>query len=649
MSINEVSAVTDINNYVIENLGKETQQSTEKVKSLFSEKFYNGGTDSAEAIASEVERLEQYIDSKQEEYNQTYNYLKLTNTELNRLNQELEKEILEVVKQAEKDEQIQKAFIQRAIDETNEQYMNGEIEKGDMPGVLSSKIAKYFGLDSSVLQASNKLNSKRARITSLTSKIATIIDKANCIESESKLAQGTLVMMKNLMGKMSLSKSNSSTGASEKPVYTPTKQALVDELAENIRGLVGEGTYDKNSMNNPQLVKLKEFLGLDNQGKLNEYGVPENSMLNRMKDEGFTEKEAVYAINWIFDNVNMKYEVGGQWSVPYGHGTDAKETYSALLSQTEKLWGAEGTQEADTTTTATKPTATTTTPTTTTTTSSSPTSDVKRTDPIGYSDGDVTYEFVIDRNKDDKFNDKSEFLGANNGIRELKDLDSNNDGTIDTDELSANENIFVLITDHKTGSHKFKSAASEIKSIDLTSLSSKNWTNINNNKLKNTFTVNTVKGTAQGYQTDDDNYYLDKSYNGVTNSEIIVTVDEEAMNKAQNIFNSIQTMDNEEAESISSKAAIDVKTTQKEVNSINNDLKTTAGQAQSQLTNATRPETEEERLEREKKEEAEAQERIEKLKAAQEAQEKEEAQKAEEAKKAKEEKQAQEAQNAQEA
>ena len=654
MSINEVSAVTNINNYVIENIGNETQQSAQKVKSLFEEKFYNGGSESSALIADEVERLEQYIETKQNEYDKSYNYLKLTNVELNRLNQDLENDIYEVVKKAEKDEAIQRAFIQRAIDETNEQYMKGEIEKDQMPGVLSSKIARYCEMDSSILTASNRLNSTKTRIATLTNKIATIIDKVNCIESESKLAQGTLVMMKNLMSKMSLGKSNSTTSATEKPVYTPSKQALVDSLAENIRGMKGEGTYDSYSINNPQLAELKEFLGLNTKSAVNEYGVPENSMLNKMKEAGFTEKEAIYAINWIFDNVNMKYEVGGEWKVPYGHGDAAKETYSALLDQTSKLWGAEATQEADATTTATSTTETTPTTETSPTTETTPaaTSEVKRTDPIGYSIDDVTYEFVIDRNKDGKFNSYSEFLGADNGIQELKDLDANNDGTIDNDELTQNDNIFVLMTDHKSGSHKFMSAAKQIKSIDLTSMSSKSWTNINNNNLRNNFTVNTVEGTAQGYQTDDDNYYLDKSYNGVVDADMTVQVDESSMNKAQNIFDSIKVLDNKEAEDISTKATINVKQTQAQVNSINNDMKSNANQANSQLTKEQRPETEAERIEREKAEEAKRQEQLEKLQAEQKAKEEEEAKKAEEEQKAQEEaakkKQEEEARKAQE-
>ena len=608
MSINEVKSIQAINNYVIENLDSESQQAAKKVETLFSEKFYNGGSESASAIAVEIEKLESYLTKKQNEYNQTYNLLKLTNEELNKLNQELEKEILDVTQKAEEDEYKQRVFIQRAIDETNEQYMKGEIEKDDMPGVLAGKIAKYCEIDPAILTASNKLNSTKSRIATLTNKIASIIDRVNCLETESKLAQGTLVMMKNLMGKMNLGTSDSRTTDNEAPVYTPTKQALVDELAQGIKGLTGEGTYDKNSISNPQVAKLREFLGLNGNKELNDKGVLKDSALNKMKDAGFSEKEAIYAINWIFDKANMSYQPGGQWSVPYGHGTEAQETYKTLLEQTKALWGADGKQETE----AVNPTTTTTTPTnnepTNTTTTTSPTNNVKRTDPIGYSFGDVTYEFIIDRNNDGKFNNTNEFLGAKNGIDELKALDLNKDGTIDKDELNANENIFVLMTDHRNGTHGFMSAAKEIDSIDLNSISSKSWTNINNNNLRNAFTVNTVKGTAQGYQTDDDNYYLSKSYNGVQNADMQVTIDDEALKKAQNIFDSIQTLSDEESKNIEAKAGIDVKKAQASVNKTDEEMKANANEADSGLTRVDRPETKEEALIREQEEAKKAEE-----------------------------------------
>ncbi len=638
MSINEVSKIQSSTNYVINNLDKETVEAAEQIVSLFSQSYYNGGSESASSVLDEIDRLEKFISKKETEYKQTYSLLKLTSEELNRVNAELEKTVFDLTRRAEKDEQEQRIFIQRAIDETNELYMNGKIEKEDMSGELAKRVAQYNKIDSSILADSNKLGSVKSKISALTNKISSIIDSANTIEEDSKLAQGTLVLMNNLMSKMTLGTTNSSTSANEKPVYTPTKQALIDELSEGIKGLTADGTYDKNSMDNPQMVKLKEFLGLNGDGQLNEDGVLADSVLNRMKDEGFTEKEALYAINWIFDKCNMKYETGGTWSVPYGHGAEAKEVYSTLLDQTEKLWGSKGEQYTDTTVSATTQTSA---PAEETETSSSAVSEVKRTDPIGYSIGDVTYEFIKDRNSDGKFNGKSEFLGAENGIDELKAYDKNNDGLIDNDELNSDENLFVLTTNHKTGHHSFMSMTSgNINSIDLNSLTSKNWTNINDNQVRNIFTINTVTGeTVNGYQTEDSDSYINASYNGVEDAEMSVTVDESAITQAKNIFAQITKISDDEYANMTARANSVVKSTQAQVNKTSDKMENNANQASNSLTTVDRPESEEEAEEREAKEAQEEQIEQEEAKAKEEekkAKEEAEAKAKEEEKKAKE-------------
>lgn len=607
MSIQDVKAIQANTNYVLENINSETQEAAQKIETLFSKKFFNGGAESAEAINVEIEILKNYIKQKNQEYCENYTQLKYTNAELNKLNEQLQKEIFAVTEQADKDERLQKAFIIKAIDEVNKMYMDGEIEKSEMPRQLALKIANYNKIDTSILIASNRLNTTRTKIEAITNKLASIMDRANMLETESKLAQGSLALLQNLVGKMSLGRTNNATAANERPIYTPTKQALVDELAAGIKG-IGGGS-DRNSMANPQMVKMKEFLGLNGDGTQDgKYGVNADSMLLRMKDAGFTAKEAMYAINWIFDGSNMSYNVSNQqWSVPYGHGADAQNTYATLIDQTKKLWGSnanvignggddegnpdigdipdiedEDTDEivdAD-----------------------------RRTDPIGYSVGDVTYEFVVDRNGDNKFNDKSEFLGAQNGITELRGLDTDGDGVVTNDEISANENLFVLMTDHKTGEHKFMSAADgNIESIDLSTISSKNWTNINDNQVANVFTVNTVTGAdARGYQSFDSAYYIEKSYNGVIgNADMAVKVDQSAMRQAQNIFASIEVLSNYENEANLAEQSLNVKNAQKTVAETERNMAKTADNAENGLEAGRRPETKAEKEERLRKEEEE--------------------------------------------
>ena len=606
MSIQDVTTVQSVTDYVINNMENESKQIANKVKSIFTENFYNGGSNTAGSISNEIERLESYISQKQEAYQTTYAYLKYTSEELNILNQQLQRQIYEVTQQADADERKQKRAIEQAIDETNQMYMEGDIEKSDMQPTLSRKLAQYCTRDNNLALMNSKLTPIKSQMTSMTNKIADLIDRVNCLESESKLAQGTLVLMKNLMSKMDLNSSDSLTSASQRPIYTPTKQALVDTLASGIKGLTKDGEYDAHSMSNPQMAKLKDFLGMNGDGKLGENGVLKGSMLNQMKDKGFTSKEALYAINWIFDKCRMSYQPGQQWSVPYGHGEEAKNVYSELIDQVKTLWGADALRGADDTATTTDPKTTTTTnpDTTTPTTIDNP----DRTDPIGYSIQDTTYEFVIDRNKNNIFDNKSEFLGASNGINELKAHDLNNDGTVSRDEMESNEQLFVLMTNHETGEHAFKSIKeANIDSIDLNSLTSKNWTNINDNVLKNTFTVNTLTGsTVQGYQTNDSNFYIQKSYNGVENAEMAVTVDEKAMKQAENIFSNIKTLSSQEYGDISTRAVKSITKTQQDVNDTIGDMDNELNNAPNGLTGGERPKTAEEKREEEEKAAAEA-------------------------------------------
>ena len=314
-----------------------------------------------------------------------------------------------------------------------------------MSSELSKKISQYCCIDQSILNRSLKLNDTKSKINVLTARIASIIDQGNNLEYQSKIAEGTLKLMQNLMGKMSLGTSNSATAANERPIYTPTKQALVDRLAEGIKGIGGGA--DICSMSNPQMVKMKDFLGLNNEAVDERTGVPADSKLLEMKKAGFTTKEAMYAISWIFDGSYMSYTPGRGWAIPWGHGTDAHNTYAALITQMSTLWGANAVQlEDDTPAAGTAEGGTTGAGTTIVDVNpenpENPVVDenpgdttvIQRTDPIGYSIGDVTFEFVIDRDKDGKYDGSSEFLGAQNGMDEMRALDTNNDGSINTQD-----------------------------------------------------------------------------------------------------------------------------------------------------------------------------------------------------------------------
>ena len=68
MSIQDVTTVQSVTDYVINNMENESKQIANKVKSIFTENFYNGGSNTAGSISNEIERLESYISQKQEAY-----------------------------------------------------------------------------------------------------------------------------------------------------------------------------------------------------------------------------------------------------------------------------------------------------------------------------------------------------------------------------------------------------------------------------------------------------------------------------------------------------------------------------------------------------------------------------------------------------
>lgn len=615
MSINDVLSIRKMTNFVIANLDNETKDAANEIKSLFSQKFYNGGDKSAAEIDEEIEKLQNQIEEAHVEQEISYNRLKLTNERIKTLNKEIQEEIETSIEEAEADSRRKSSLVNKAIDKVNEMYMNGEIRKDEMPFKLQQEIASICeGAPESVMQKISVI-SKSNTIKKCTNEIAEILTNINTAENESNLLAGTLELMKGLKNKMQLRSTDFSTGLTEKPIYTPTQQALIDQFAKGIKGLTKDGEYDKNSIDNPQVKKLEEFLGINGNGVVNDKGVLAASQLNVLKEAGFTPKQALYAINWIFDKSNMSYTPGGEWSVPYGHygkneervtgkKSQANTIYRTLIDQVDKLWGKNAmiTGDDGETSTDNDP-------------GFDPDEDTTRTDPIGFAIDNTTFELVIDRDADQVFDGKSEFLGAIDGIDELKALDKDGNGKISKEELKINKNLYLVSTNHETGKHGFMNATEVIDEIDLTSIEAQNWTNINNNTVKNIFNITTTNDEiVKGYQTLDDDYYLSKSYNGINNAEMAVTVDENTMNKAEEHFSKIKEVNIEQAEEYKSAndIASEIDTTitngTSELNKINKKTENYVENAQDGLTTAIRTHSAERNEEAEEAEEAEEEE-----------------------------------------
>ena len=139
-------------------------------------------------------------------------------------------------------------------------------------------------------------------------------------------------------------------------------------------------------------------------------------------------------------------------------------------------------------------------------------------DPIGFvtDDGKIC-DFIIDRNGDGKFNNETEFLGAENNWNEMINLDKlgNNDGVVSADEMQ-NAGVKVLVTDADGKQSIVDVADLGVEEVDLSTYQSVNQQIGNGNEVLGVFgmTIN-GKQTNDTYNTLDSIDWLDKHYSNM--------------------------------------------------------------------------------------------------------------------------------------
>ena len=246
---------------------------------------------------------------------------------------------------------------------------------------------------------------------------------------------------------------------------------------------------------------------------------------------------------------------------------------------------------------------------------------------IGFNSNGKTFSFITDKNNDNKVNGSSEFLGATNSFDELKNLDTNQDNIVSQNELGSN-NMFVLMTDNQTGSSKFMSLLeSGISSINLSTITSESFNELEEPQVQNIFTVNTVSGASvQGFQN--------ASISGFDNTALTVNVDGSVLDDAQNIFAKGASLSAEGLDDNVTKAEEAIVEARAAVKTTAAEMAANDSVASTKLTKQDRPETQEEKEQREEKEAEEAKKAEEEKKT----KEEEKAKKEEEIKKAEEEK-----------
>ena len=310
------------------------------------------------------------------------------------------------------------------------------------------------------------------------------------------------------------------------------------------------------------------------------------TIASSMVADGFTFKEAMYAMfnqdNGLFKDSGIIYDLNKQTKEPTYYmeyaGDDATAAaYKNVASIIYKNWGVkptmcidydnidkEGKHEDSKIDVDNKDD-----------------TQPKRTDPLTFVDGDTEYAFIVDRDKDGRFDGKNEFLGGDGSktwLDDLKSLDADGNGVVEGDELKELKILKSKIKDNDkvTGSGNAKSETTSIgyeytnakdlgiESINLNNLEDKvnqktGRTDVNNSEVFSdsfSFTLNGKEVTAK--RKDDTDDYMNTVYGntfgtrfdnkfGLTEDEIdnVIKNDYDEFDKVADKFKDYETKVNE--------------------------------------------------------------------------------------------------------
>lgn len=262
---------------------------------------------------------------------------------------------------------------------------------------------------------------------------------------------------------------------------------------------------------------------------LSENGI---GILNDMKNNGFTFKEAMYALfnpeSGIFKDSGVSYNVKAQGDTPnyfieFAGDKKTTEMYQKLSDAIYKNWGVKpsrgiSSEEYDD---IEDPTPIPTDP------EPQPNPTIKRTDPIWFSldENNINekFSFVIDRDGDGAFTNSSEFVGGSDNaswLDDLKSLDTDHNGILEGDEL---ENLKVLGTsysnadgviddmneyspDKKPNDKGFDRESSTQVNYTLTNAAKMGITSINLNNLEKNVNISNGQFDANGSELFKDSF-----------------------------------------------------------------------------------------------------------------------------------------------
>lgn len=435
-------------------------------------------------LATKLEKAKQELDDLEEEKNVREAEYADKEAEVDAKSAELSSKMIYALNEASRLSQDQETRADVIIKQCVKDYKDGKYPATTLTELIATQLGKTGdGYRVSALRALLDGNSDMAKeIKSICSDIDTLVGDIKGINerynSKNTEYNNILTTRNGII--------EASTKASQ--LYQTGYQQRID-----MRKAIHDKYYVEGNggvtAKNEQIQKLNDFLT--------------NKELDKMPFA-----DAWEILSTTFDNCRIKFGDDGSLKVPKGHDATAKNVFNELVDALERNYGINVTQydEEEFQTGGDGGGVT-------------EITGVKRTDPISFNVGDVKYEFISDNNNNGKFDDASEFLGANRGWSEMKTFDTDGDGKVSGDEL---KELKLVQVNQKNGQYTFMTAEDAgIESIDLSSYKHINKTELNNNVTVGSFNISMDSGQViKGVQTEDTMKNMQNTYSNLFESDI---------------------------------------------------------------------------------------------------------------------------------
>lgn len=346
-----------------------------EAESLFTKSYFNGGQDSIDNINKQIAEIEKQIadwqakiDDLQKEVNTIEGKIEdkkgELSTSIGNLNEETRKYEADL-KEAIDDAIASAIELTKAKNSSGSKTTSFETEFAMQLDILAPNFEKISAIYS-------KQNGLNGELKNLCTQLDTIITNSTSASNGLKNAQAIVTLLTQTKNNMSAEVGTLYTNKnndSKAPVYTFEKEAVVADLADKYKVDIasrsggtevanngGGGTKNQTAIDGykADLAKLgkasagngdKNAAGADNQlsknlaeilfGKGADAGkaatVQKGSLVWKMAEAGMSNIEIMDEIAKNFGGINVN-GANGQYSIPYGHGEEAKRIFGALKS-----------------------------------------------------------------------------------------------------------------------------------------------------------------------------------------------------------------------------------------------------------------------------------------------------------------------------